>query len=318
MKNKDNKIEFNPFLVFSNQLKVQLAAAKASENPALYLYQNGARNVIFMLEGLTRLHKEAFGSQKMEKWYDRFKVLEDLLGQFDYYDVLKTQFESEKMLDEQSLQILATKATTALSAMNDVLATKNWFTKKLSKFDAFIAEENYKYNEKYTTKLKTAYNADVKEIVEFATEIKFKMKEVENELHELRRKLRWLSIYPQAMMGVFQLQKAQQTPDWANKYMTENVLNSPFNQLEKTVEEIAIISLDYHCFVALSFVIQSFGELKDKGLKSELLATEFNFSAAKIKKILGANYVTTTNILAGGSALLATFFEDKVLEQLVK
>jgi hypothetical protein len=53
-------LNFNPFQIYSQQFQTLLTQAKDNENPALFLYQNGARNVVFMLEGLTRLHKEAF------------------------------------------------------------------------------------------------------------------------------------------------------------------------------------------------------------------------------------------------------------------
>ena len=87
-----NSIKFNPFLVYSEKLNAQFQVAKTSDNPALYLYKNGARNTLFMLEGLTRIHKNAFDNPKMEKWYERFKQLEDLLGQIDYFDAFKNLY----------------------------------------------------------------------------------------------------------------------------------------------------------------------------------------------------------------------------------
>jgi hypothetical protein len=68
----------------------------------------------------------------------------------------------------------------------------------------------------------------------------------------------------------------------------------------------------------LSFIIQDFGKLKDKGLGEELLATEFKKSEVQIKKILGDKYLDKKTILSNASQLLKTFFNDKILDNLIK
>ena len=70
--------EFNPFLFYSKQLQVLFKKAAEQKNPALWLYNNDARTVLFMLEALTRIHNKAFDEKIFSKWNKRFKKLEDL------------------------------------------------------------------------------------------------------------------------------------------------------------------------------------------------------------------------------------------------
>ncbi len=311
-------LHFNPFFRYSQQLNNLLQQAKSNENPAWFLYKNGARNVIFMLEGLTRLHTKTFEDKQMEKWYNRFKRLEDLFGQIDYFDAFKTQFEADKTVDASALANLSEKTNASVAELNKRLAEKFWFEDKLSKFDAFILESDFKYNEKYATKIRKSYKNEVAEIIDFSKKLKFKFNILEEELHEMRRKLRWLSIYPQAMCGMFQFEHQATNPDWSAKYMTEKIVTSPFNKLPPVVENLPIIALNYPCFIALSYVIQEFGALKDKGLKAFLLKETLGNSEEQAKKILGNQYTAETTILTTASKLLGSFFEDKVLENLVK
>ncbi|MDZ7876433.1 MAG: hypothetical protein U5L45_02120 [Saprospiraceae bacterium] len=310
-------IKFNPFLVYSTQLSTLFDAAKASDNPAFYLYKNGARNVIFMLEGLTRIHKNAFDNPKMEKWYDRFKELEDLLGQIDYFDVSKNQLENDKVLTAKDIEATKDKTEKFVLRLNILLKVDNWLDGKLLKFDAFILKNEFKYDAKYIKAIVKAYKKEITKITDFATELHGELEEVETELHEFRRKFRWLSIYPQAFNGLFQFQKPAVNPDWSAKYMSEQIVNSPFNKLPKAPEKLPIIHLNYPNFIALSFIIQEFGKLKDKGLQAEFLAHELHKSAADIPTLLGDNYIDTKTILATASQLLKTFFNDKVFDNLI-
>ncbi len=310
-------IKFNPFLVYSEKLKAQFQAAKASDNPALFVYKNGGRNIIFMLEGLARIHKNAFDLPKMDKWFDRFKQLEDLLGQIDYLDAFKTQFETDKVIDAKGVSALNTKIDALILTLNDVLIAENWLDNILFKFDAFIDKTAFKYNVKYTEKIVKTYKKDIKKITSFATDLNFEIHEVETELHELRRKLRWLSIYSLAFNGLVQLKKPTENPAWSAPYMTEKIVNSPFNKMPQAIDNLPVIYLNYPNFIALSFIIQEFGHLKDKGLANELLATEFKKSEAAIKKLLGDKYLDKPTILKHGSQLLKTFFEDNVLANLI-
>ena len=313
-----NSIDFNPFLWHSRQLHELLKNAQSADNPALYLYQKGARNIVFMLEGLTRIHKNAFEDENMDKWYDRFKKIEDLFGQIDYLDAFKKQFETDQVLDEKAIAELGRKTAIPIAELNQLLEEKEWFKDKLLKFDAFIESCGFRYDQSYTACISAAYSEEIQKIEDFAKAIHFEIKELEIELHELRRRLRWLSIYPQAFRGLFQLKRGNTDPVWSKKYMTEKIVNSPFNQLPPPVENLPAIYLDYHCFIALSFMIQEYGGLKDQGLQSFVLADELSLSESETEKVLRDKYVSEKVILTKATALLKAFFKDNILQNLVQ
>lgn len=311
-------IDFNPFLLYSQQLNAQLHSARQSDNPALFLYQNGARNIIFMLEGLTRIHKNAFHDEKMEKWYERFKKLEDLLGQIDYLDAFCKKFEKDNTLDDNAIVKLRKQMETPLEEMNSILVEKEWLSDKMLKFDAFIEELDFQYNNDYVEIITATFKKEIGKINDFAAGIHFEFHQLEAELHEMRRRLRWLSIYAQAFNGLFQLKRQATDPAWSKKYMTEAIVNSPFNTLPKAVEGLPVIHLDYHAFIALSYVIQNFGTLKDEGLQNEVLVHNLHYADSHAQKMLGGKYADDKTILKTASDLLKIFYEDQVLEKLVK
>jgi hypothetical protein len=310
--------QYNPFLTYSISLNKLLVVAKSKPNPAIFLYENGARNILFMLEGLARIHRATFESKKMEKWYNRFKKLEDLFGQIDYIYSFKKEFEKNKTIDVASVKKMELQIQEVANTLNNILTIKNWCNNKLSKFDAFITDQAFKYDEVYINKIKVTYTKEIDKVIEFVKNQQYKIDVLETELHELRRKLRWLSIYALVFQGVFQLTKSQTNPAWSKKYMQKDIVTSPFVQLPKAIKGIPIIALNYDSFIALSFIISKLGILKDSGLQSYILKTNLSFSDAKIKTALGKKMVAEKEIFANANSLITTFFkDDNVLSNLL-
>jgi hypothetical protein len=311
-------ISFNPFQLYTKQLTDILNKARLTDNPALYLYQNGARNIIFMLEALTRIHKNMTTDEKIEKWYERFKLLEDAIGQIDYVDAFKKQFEKDKTIDNKSLQALSTATQLELSKLNTLLKEKKWLNNNFEKLDKCIVKQNFKYDAAYIEKLKATYKKEIGKIVEFAASLNGTFTKLEEEVHEMRRKLRWLSIYAQAFQGMFQLVKPKLQPSWSKKYMKKEIVNSPFNQLPKPIKGVPIISVDYYAFIALSFMISELGAIKDKGLQSHIIINKFKKTPAQVKKTLGKKYIDEKELLTKASLLAKPFFKEGILNLLIK
>ncbi len=311
-------ISFNPFLLYTKKLNELLAKARLTDNPALYLYQNGVRNVVFMLEALTRIHKNMTDDEKIEKWYERFKLLEDVIGQIDYVDAFKKQFEKDKTIDAKSLQILSADTHTKFSNLNILLKEKKWLNNNFEKLQKTIEKQNFKYDATYVEKLKATYQKEIGKIIEFAASFNGSFTKLEEEVHEMRRKLRWLSIYAQAFQGMFQLVKPKLQPSWSKKYMKKEIVNSPFNQLPKPLKGVPVISLDYYAFIALSFMINELGVIKDKGLQSHILIEKFKKTPAQIKTTLGKKYIAEKELLTKASLLSKPFFKEGILNLLIK
>jgi hypothetical protein len=311
-------ITFTPFQFYTAQLNDILKKARLTENPALYLYQNGARNIIFMLEALTRIHKNIVEDEKIEKWYERFKILEDIIGQIDHVDAFKKQFEKDKNIDAKSLSILSAETNALLTKLNSIIKEKKWLNNNFEKFHKCISAQNFKNDAAYVEKIKSAYKKELQKIIEFATSINGNFTKLEEEVHEMRRKLRWLSIYAQAFQGMFQLVKPKKQPSWSKKYMKKEIINSPFNQLPKPIKGLLVIPLDYYAFIALSFMIHELGVTKDKGFQSHILIDNLKKTPAQVKAILGKKYVEQKELLTKASLLAKPFFKENVLGILVK
>jgi len=318
--------EFNPFLFFSHKLQDLLINASKQENPALWLHQNNARTLFFMLEGLTRLHDRAFDEKLFAKWHKRFKKMEDAFGEIDYYLWLEKEFKSNKKINAAIITKVNAKGIKCIAKCNERLLEKDWFNSRLISFTDKLNEYRNDYNKEYLHELTIALKEEIESIVMFLEKINYSIHLLEEELHELRRRFRWLSIYAQALNGLIQLRKTKNKPKYKINYFTKEILNSPYNKLPVKRKQSTIIEFDEPSFFALSWLINHLGNLKDTGMKLESLSqyiyqfedvTEIK-SQQKAAKLLGLKTTTYADILKEASDVLKTFvIDDKILDSLV-
>lgn len=318
--------EFNPFMYYSQQLQVLLTNASKQKNPAFWLYKNDARTILFMLEALTRLHNKAFDEKLFTKWNKRFKKLEDLFGEMDHFLTLEAEFKSNKKITKEALKYFSVNASNVIEKCNQRLLEKDWFNGKLNSFDNKLSEFKVEYNDEYLGELKKTMHSEIYAILNLCSKSNFKFTKIEEEVHELRRKLRWLSIYAQALRGLIQLKKSTKKSKYELNYFTKEVLNSPYNKLPSKPKNTSMIEFDADSFLALSWLIIELGGLKDEGLKVQKLADaifiveDVTREEALVKAInaLGLDSDIQSKILKKASQLLESFVvKDKILEHLV-
>lgn len=320
------KSEFNPFLHYSKQLQDLLTEASCQKNPVLWLYKKDVRTILFMLEALTRLHDKAFDERLFSKWNKRFKKLEDLFGEIDQFIVLESELKLNKHISKETLKFFIVNSTNLIDKCNQRLRDKNWFNNKLRSFDYKLSEFHVDYNDEYLLALKKAMHHEIDEIINLCSKSNFNFTKIEDEIHEMRRKLRWLSIYGQALNGLIQLKKSSKKNKFLINYFTKDVLNSPYNKLPSKHKNTSIIEFDCDSFFALSWMIKELGTLKDEGLKVQKLADaifiveNITREQAQLKAInvLKLDFDIQSNILIKASKLLETFVvKDKVLQNLI-
>lgn len=319
-------IAFNPFLFYNNQLKVLLNKAATVKNPSLWLFQNNARTVLFMLEALTRLHNNAFDEKLFSKWTKRFKKLEDSFGEIDNDYWLYNEFKTNKLIDKEITGYFFEKYQKSLAKMDEYLLEKEWLESKLDKFENRLNKFDVEYNKDYINELRIAISEEIESISFFMERIDFSFTKFEEEVHELRRKLRWLSIYGQALNGLAQLKKSTRPRKYKLNYFSKEILTSPYNKLPKKPTNTAILEFDQDAFFALSWIINELGKYKDIGLKCESL-TKVTFKLqditshqAKVKslKAIGLKENEEEVILKKVSEFVKLFFQtDKILEKLL-
>lgn len=317
---------FNPFLFYSAKLQALLTKAAGQKDPALWLYKNDARTVLFMLEALTRLHNHAFDEKVFDKWNKRFKKLEDLFGDIDAYAALETEFKSNKKIPKEVIKYFTLHKENYLEKCNMRLASKDWLTDKVLSFDQKIGKFDQNYNDVYVDDLRFALEKEVDEILYFALKAEYRFTKIEEEVHELRRKFRWLSIYAQAMQGLIQLKKSGKRKKYHNTYFTKEIIQSPYNILPPKPKDTAMLEFDGDSFLALSWMIHALGKLKDRVLNLHMLrdaiyvTDEVNKEEAtkKASAMLGLKPTVEADVLKEASELIHLFIaKDKVLDTLI-
>lgn len=313
---------------FLDKLQDLLLTASKQKNPALWLYQNDARTSLFMLEGLSKLYAGIHNKNKFVKIENEFKLLEDTLGAIDYYDVFAREFAQRIDFPAPILAYLEAQAREKIQSLNEILTQKHWlgdvnsnidqFKKKLAKVDWLDGKEEVKCIESF-------YRKAIANIIKFASISSFHFQNVETEVHALRRKLRWLSIYPQALPGCIQLSKEKNTPAYIPKYLTPEILSSPFNKMPDAGNNKHFLLLEEDHYFALSWMIDKLGTLKDAGLRviavkealqqTSVIAEKEAFD--KAYEVLGKEQATIQQVLDNADQVCKTYFKEGNLDKLV-
>jgi hypothetical protein len=320
---KKGSLRFQNYL---QQLQQVLLTAGATANPALSVYQQKGRNILFMLEALGRIYQEIHNKKTFEKLTNKFKKLEDLLGEIDYYDSFYNQFSLVKSVPTPILEHIQTKRNAAIEKLNIRLAEKEWIGKKqkqIQKINAKLNSADWLSEHDDTIAIKNLYEKDAHAGSNDYNEQKIDLTDIESGLHELRRKLRWLSIYPQATKGLFQLTPTIPTPEYLQKYFTAETVTSPFNTMPPANGETIKLSKGY--FLALSWLIAELGKLKDEGLKILLLKeaimsiyhNDETQSLEMAYSFLGTHQQKLESIISTANNIIKTFFGERIPENLL-
>lgn len=310
------------------QLEELLLAASKTNNAALYLYKNDGRTKVFMLEGLAKLYAGLQNEKKFLKIKARLKLVEDALGTIDYYDCFSNQFKTNKKIPIEIKNWLAKKVVEKQVELNAVLISGKWINhdplrtikirKKLSKMKWQSPETEIKA-------MKIFYENAIQTIIKFYGEVGNPFADIEIHVHEIRRKLRWLSIYPKALQGAIQLVDNKVIDKNVKKYLTQEIVKSPYNIMPKVGANSVTLKLEKNYFLALSNIIQSLGTLKDSGLKIMVLveaikATRKVTDATAIKNALSLSsnkQDALKKIIEDASALCKVYFEEGNLKKLL-
>ncbi len=316
------------FNFFLSELETLIAKADTQKNPALFLYRNNARTPLFMLQALSKLYEELHNKKKFSKLKEHFKLLEDGIGAIDYYDAIAKNLSANKKIPKSIIQYLQAQTREKIQHLNDVLMDKKWVdsnNERILKIRKKLAEANWMEEEKETAAIHLFYNKDIEEIIEFTHSTAYHFDNMEEDVHELRRKLRWLSIYPRALQGTIQLAGNNTKQKNLAKYQTKEIMNSPFISMPDAGDCRHFLLLGKEQFYALSWIIDTLGKLKDSGLQvvaiREALLETANISGAaadkKIYQMLGSKQVKLPAMLDKAEEICKVYFKEQNLEKLV-
>jgi len=317
----------NRFLFFLDKISKILASAQSSENVANFIYTNDMRTPLFMLEGLCRIYKKIYRHAGLKKLNVQFKELEDQLGEIDFYDGFLKEFQTRENIPSTIILFLKEKKDEKMESLNIFLKKEKWIgkhQKRITKVLKKLNKVDWMDEKDDAAAVFKVYQNELIKILKRYENRTEPFSDIESDVHELRRELRWLSIYPQAFQGLIQLQPGNEIPDYLNKYLTPEIINSPYNKMPDGSGLAVHIILHQNYYFALSWIIAALGKLKDNGLKIELL--EETISAVyKTKKDVSSlvyaicenNQLTTLQVLSEAQKISNTFFDEKILEHLV-
>lgn len=320
---KQGKARFDIQLSKVNAL---LTESTNHENPALWLFLHDLRTPMFMLESLSKMYAQFHNKTFFAELNVRFKEVEDVLGAIDYYAAFLQEFHANEKIPVSVKSYLEAKTREKIVSFNEILLKRGWNSgKTLRKINEGLSIAKWQNQEDEVVNIEKYYNKQVKKINEFVVKTTFKFNNVESEVHELRRKLRWLSIYPQALQGVIKLHEIKATTNELKKYLTAEIVSSPFNQLPESKNVKHHLFLEKNQFLALSWMISELGKLKDKGLKITVLKDAFQEIAFlkdeeamnEAYRVLGEEYPKMETLLNQAGIVAEGFFHDKIIDKLI-
>lgn len=317
------------FEYFLQELETLMKQASRQKNPALYLYRQPTRTHLFMLEALSRCFGTLHNRKRFEWMRHQFKLLEDALGAIDFYDDIAKKIANNKKIPAMVRQYLQAQTREKIQHLNDLLEQEDWTGHtpgKLKKIRKKLASATRSSEQEEIKAIRDYYLKSINSISDFLKKTGTIFSDMENDVHEFRRKIRWLSIYPHALRGGIQFGESGKLPAHMKKYMTKETLDSRFNVFYDTGDCQHILLLNKHAFLSLSWLIAELGRLKDSGLmvmgiREALLqqtsAENDNSVPEKIYTLMGKGQKRLPDLLKESADICHRFSEEQVLDVLV-
>jgi hypothetical protein len=281
-----------------------------------------------MLEGLCKLYAGMHNKKKFFKLKERFKLVEDVLGAIDYYDSFAIEFAANKKIPPSITTYLVAQTREKIQHLNEILLEEGWIknkNKRIGKIREKLEGADWMNDAKEIKAIAKFYHLQVETINTFFHTTEHHFDNVESDVHEMRRKLRWLSIYPQALGGAIQLASNKKTHKHLQKYLVPEIVNSPFNKMPDVGSNRQVLLLDKNLFLALSWLISELGKIKDNGLRiiaiKEALQQGSALNEADALKQATSYFlnkgISLPGLLKKAEHTCMLFFKERILDALI-
>ncbi len=316
------------FDYYLSRLEKLLNDAEKQSDAGFWLYKNNARTPLFMLEGLAKIYSNLHDKKAFSEIKENFKTLEDAIGAIDYYDNFAKEFAANKKITVAVTKYSQEKTVESTAKFNALLVENKWLGESATQLKSIrkkLKDVEWQKGKDEVKEIDAYYKEQVGEINTFFGEHAKGFTDLETQVHELRRKLRWLSIYPQALRGNIQLFETNETNADSTKYLTPEIVTSPFNKMPEVGENKHLFMLNKPYFLALSWLIAELGKLKDQGLRVHLLCETLKEikglsdadALTQTYKMLAPDSTTLDGILSTASDICGKFFAEKNLDKLI-
>jgi hypothetical protein len=233
------------------------------------MMKEDARNYLFKLEGLARLYKKKYEPFKEQRY--ALKEIEDFLGhatdKVDFYNYAKD-------LGGVPTKVLGAMKEVRAIHYGELKAYMPKFGDTLADLKADVDETNWK---KENGDTKVVLKRIIKEIKEIE-DLPFDLNLLEEGVHKMRRSLRWILIYIQAVDGMILTEAGAGKLNEYSYLESHDIAKSKFSSLpaNKRIRHEVLIPLTY--FLALSKVVQELGVIKSTGEHVHAIADGYSRS----------------------------------------
>jgi hypothetical protein len=262
------------------------------------LHALGGRAPLFMLEGLSRVALGTGGEATVfGPLLGEVKVLEDGLGEVDAWWATLRAFEQHR-LPAPLASWAALRHAHACGKLEGALEAGAWVEHRhlpegtralqVHALGRLLAEAEWPGPRKARRKLVAFLSKKLRRVHEAALQLD--LGDLEHGLHELRRKVRWFSIYAACLDGAVGLDTAAAAPRGWDRYLAPEVVGNRFNQLPAAPEGVEPVLLPAPLFYALSWLIAELGAVKDRAQLTESVEAGLRATgqAGTGRKLLGS------------------------------
>lgn len=330
-----------PLAAFRESLQ-KAAAREAEHGPdALFghaLYTAGGRTPVFMLQGLARIFRKLDLGEKAAaeaELFDRLrlesKIVEDVLGQIDYWWVVGQKAAAHK-LPRPVLAWAAQRHVEACGAAATWLEAREWtlhryvaepetFEPRAERFERRLR----RFDWPGPKRLRRAWGDFLVETLRDVDEAVagLDLTRLEEGLHEARRQVRWISVYASALGGQLVLDATAPAPPVWDAYLAPETVNNPFNKLPEPAPDDRPLRMPAPLFYALSHLIDQLGRLKDRAqwthTLSEALEDTGSGKGRSVQSFLGDAALSAEDAAAGAAKLVADVLQrDRLLARMAE
>ena len=276
------------------------------------LYLNDARTPLFQLQALARIELEIGKDKETAKnWLEEFKSLEDAFGKYDFwYTLLQKNHEWES--PKEILTVIEQQTQRHLGLLESTIQHYGWLPrceverKPMDRFTKYFKKYKWIKEGKETKKLLNFFRDEAESLHVKISSGDIDLNLIEDGIHELRRKLRWLGIYSSSLLGKVQHSDENEKSS-LDHYITEENKLFKFNILPKPSENIETIQFLKGGFYALSILIDGLGKIKDPGLITEEMVKITQLTGSSISKLkpkMGPEFASHSKVVKEAKILV--------------
>ncbi|MEO0311479.1 MAG: hypothetical protein RIQ89_1136, partial [Bacteroidota bacterium] len=270
------------------------------------LYANNFRTLLFYGQALCRIGSKIYDAPFYSSYRDIYKTAEDAFGKYDFY------FSLVNLANKKAQKFITKKIS---EAVDDCETSLKVLTEENFKLEQKIAAQNWPSAVEEGKEFKKFYRKEIQKIINDLNS-EFDLNELENGIHELRRKMRWLSMYAHALPGSIVLSEKSNPSTYQYPFLTKEAFDLPFNQVSSHKQIKPYITLPSEDFVAVGWLITELGKIKDKAMIEAAIYAAQHESEILEKKIPAGIKIEATSAAQQKVALVID--QHQLLNNLLK